>query len=90
MLLQSGHHLTGDHLYNQNDVTKSNAVTTASSNAITTTTTIGTTNTAAHGNNVVTSLKSDEITRHLDLIQDTLKDGWTVHATKDGRLYYCK
>lgn len=28
--------------------------------------------------------------RYLDLIQDTLKDGWSVHATKDGRLYYCK
>lgn len=28
--------------------------------------------------------------RYLDLIQDTLKDGWSVHAIKDGRLYYCK
>lgn len=28
--------------------------------------------------------------RYLDLIQDTLKDGWSVHANKDGRLYYCK
>lgn len=30
-----------------------------------------------------------DITRHLDIIQDRLKDGWTVHTTKDGRLYYC-
>lgn len=37
-----------------------------------------------------TILASDEVTRYLDLIQDTLKDGWTVHATKEGRLYYCK
>lgn len=28
--------------------------------------------------------------RYLDLVQDTLKDGWSVHANKDGRLYYCK
>lgn len=28
--------------------------------------------------------------RYLDLIQDTLKDGWSVHTNKDGRLYYCK
>lgn len=28
--------------------------------------------------------------RYLDLIQDTLKDGWSVHANKDGRLFYCK
>lgn len=37
-----------------------------------------------------TILASDEVTRYLDLIQDTLKDGWTVHSTKEGRLYYCK
>lgn len=37
-----------------------------------------------------TILISDEVTRYLDLIQDTLKDGWTVHSTKEGRLYYCK
>lgn len=37
-----------------------------------------------------TILVSDEVTRYLDLIQDTLKEGWTVHATKEGRLYYCK
>lgn len=82
MLLQSGHHLGADHLYNQSDVTKSNAVTT-SSNAITT-------NTTALGNSTATYLESGEATRHLDLIQDTLKDGWTVHTTNDGRLYYCK
>lgn len=28
--------------------------------------------------------------RYLDLIQDTLKDGWSVHSNKDGRLFYCK
>lgn len=37
-----------------------------------------------------TILASDEVSRYLDLIQDTLKEGWTVHATKEGRLYYCK
>lgn len=37
-----------------------------------------------------TILAADEVTRYLDLIQDTLKDGWTVHSTKEGRLYYCK
>lgn len=35
-------------------------------------------------------LDVNEVTRYLDLIQDTLKDGWTVHSTKEGRLYYCK
>lgn len=26
----------------------------------------------------------------LDAIQDCLKEGWTVHTAKEGRLYYCK
>ncbi|CAD7093520.1 unnamed protein product [Hermetia illucens] len=30
-----------------------------------------------------------DLSRHLDVLQDTLKDGWTVHTGKDGRLYYC-
>lgn len=34
--------------------------------------------------------KNQDNGRYLDLIQDTLKEGWSVHATKDGRLYYCK
>lgn len=36
------------------------------------------------------SFQPEEVGRYLDLIQDTLKEGWTVHATKEGRLYYCK
>lgn len=31
-----------------------------------------------------------EVASYLDVIQDTLKEGWTVHTAKDGRLYYCK
>lgn len=31
-----------------------------------------------------------KVSKFLDVIQDTLKDGWTVHTTKEGRLYYCK
>ncbi|XP_037956584.1 uncharacterized protein LOC119686158 [Teleopsis dalmanni] len=30
-----------------------------------------------------------EIDRHLEAIQNKLKEGWTVHVGKDGRLYYC-
>lgn len=30
------------------------------------------------------------VTRYLDIVQDSLKEGWSVHASKDGRLYYCK
>ena len=33
---------------------------------------------------------SNDKSRNLDIIQDSLKDGWSVHANKDGRLYYCK
>lgn len=87
MLLQSGHHLSADHLFNQSDTTKSNSITTSNNSAITTTTT---TTAAAAAGNGKRPLEGDEITRYLDLIQDTLKDGWTVHATKEGRLYYCK
>lgn len=31
-----------------------------------------------------------EIDRHLEAVQEKLKAGWTVHAGKEGRLYYCK
>ncbi|XP_021709477.1 uncharacterized protein LOC5575615 [Aedes aegypti] len=27
--------------------------------------------------------------RYLESLQETLKEGWTVHTAKDGRLYYC-
>lgn len=27
---------------------------------------------------------------YLDVVQDSLKEGWSVHATQNGRLYYCK
>lgn len=26
----------------------------------------------------------------LDAIESRLKEGWTVHTAKEGRLYYCK
>ena len=31
-----------------------------------------------------------DISRYVDAIQEQLKEGWTVHTAKDGRLYYCK
>lgn len=31
-----------------------------------------------------------ELSRYLDIVQDSLKEGWSAHSTKDGRLYYCK
>ncbi|XP_005188022.2 uncharacterized protein LOC101899879 [Musca domestica] len=30
-----------------------------------------------------------EIDRHLEVLQASLKQGWTVHLGKEGRLYYC-
>ncbi|CAO1409017.1 unnamed protein product [Diamesa tonsa] len=27
---------------------------------------------------------------YVETIQEQLKEGWTVHTAKDGRLYYCK
>ncbi|XP_055547639.1 uncharacterized protein LOC129731566 [Wyeomyia smithii] len=30
-----------------------------------------------------------DVSRYLDMAQETLKEGWTVHTAKDGRLYYC-
>lgn len=32
----------------------------------------------------------EEIDRYLQALQCRLKEGWTVHVGKDGRLYYCK
>lgn len=31
-----------------------------------------------------------EASSYLENIQEHLKEGYTVHAAKDGRLYYCK
>ena len=31
-----------------------------------------------------------DIDRHLEAVQTKLKDGWSVHLGKEGRLYYCK
>jgi hypothetical protein len=31
-----------------------------------------------------------DVNRYLEAIQENLKEGWTVHTAKDGRLYYCK
>lgn len=33
---------------------------------------------------------SPQASRYLDIVQDSLKEGWSVHANKEGRLYYCK
>ena len=32
----------------------------------------------------------EDIDRHLEAVQTKLKDGWSVHLGKEGRLYYCK
>lgn len=32
----------------------------------------------------------ETIDRHLQAVQENLKNDWTVHMSKDGRLYYCK
>lgn len=32
----------------------------------------------------------EDLDRHLEAIQTKLKDGWSVHLGKEGRLYYCK
>lgn len=32
----------------------------------------------------------NDVSRYVDMVQDSLKEGWSVHAAKDGRLYYCK
>ena len=31
-----------------------------------------------------------DVNGYLESIQDQLKEGYTVHTAKDGRLYYCK
>uniref|UniRef100_A0A182PFF4 WW domain-containing protein n=1 Tax=Anopheles epiroticus TaxID=199890 RepID=A0A182PFF4_9DIPT len=31
-----------------------------------------------------------DVSRYLETLQEQLKDGWTAHTAKDGRLYYCK
>lgn len=33
---------------------------------------------------------ANDVSRYVDMVQDSLKEGWSVHAAKDGRLYYCK
>lgn len=32
----------------------------------------------------------EDIDRHLEAVQIKLKEGWSVHLGKEGRLYYCK
>lgn len=83
MLLQSGHHIGGDHVYHASDTAEMPIPPPPHQ-----------LQQQQHLQQLQqqppTILVSDEVTRYLDLIQDTLKDGWTVHATKEGRLYYCK
>uniref|UniRef100_A0A182XVK8 Uncharacterized protein n=1 Tax=Anopheles stephensi TaxID=30069 RepID=A0A182XVK8_ANOST len=31
-----------------------------------------------------------DVSRYLETLQEQLKEGWTAHTAKDGRLYYCK
>lgn len=33
---------------------------------------------------------ANDVSRYVEMVQDSLKEGWSVHANKDGRLYYCK
>lgn len=37
-----------------------------------------------------TAAAANDVSRYVEMVQDSLKEGWSVHATKDGRLYYCK
>lgn len=41
-------------------------------------------------NNDSTATSSVPENNSLDAIQQKIKEGWTVHTAKDGRLYYCK
>lgn len=34
--------------------------------------------------------QQQDVSRYLETLQDMLKEGWTAHTAKDGRLYYCK
>lgn len=86
MLLQSGHHMGVDHVYHASDTSKMSVPPSPHQ--------LHQHQLQQHQQQMQsqppTILVSDEVTRYLDLVQDTLKDGWTVHATKEGRLYYCK
>jgi hypothetical protein len=31
-----------------------------------------------------------DVNRYMELLQENLKEGWTVHTAKEKRLYYCK
>lgn len=46
----------------------------------------------SHGSAMAASIAGNwpEIDGHLEAIQEKLKPGWSVHAGKEGRLYYCK
>lgn len=47
--------------------------------------------TAAHESILATQTSSAGAGNNsLDAIQQRIKEGWTVHTAKDGRLYYCK
>ena len=43
---------------------------------------------APNGQTVFSDMPS--VKEHLVDVQAKLKAGWTVHVSKDGRLYYCK
>lgn len=47
-------------------------------------------NTAAMQQQPTHMAAANEVAQYVEMVQDSLKDGWSVHATKDGRLYYCK
>lgn len=42
------------------------------------------------GNSSITIPANQDSVNNLDAIQENIKEGWTVHTAKDGRLYYCK
>lgn len=93
MLLQSGHHMGADQLYHQSDTTNGTAV------AINKMEQMPSQQQQhqqqqqqqqqSHQQPANTAPQPDQ-QRYLELMQSTLKDEWSVHAAKDGRLYYCK
>lgn len=87
MLLKSGHSTLGaEHINISQNQTPTHTNSIVSSSNLSTISTTTTTTNSIHSNHII----SEDISKYLDLIQDTLKEGWTAHTTKDGRLYYCK
>lgn len=85
MHLQSGHSTLGaEHI----KIGQSQIITSTHPNA--TVNTIANTTVVTTTNSTQSNQNGQDTCRYLDLIQDTLKEGWSAHGTKEGRLYYCK